>query len=757
ATAAATANWAQGSSQQTFDVGQGPAQTVTFTNAPLSVVVGGTVDGVATSNGDGVVSYGSADDAACTVTSSGLVTGVATGTDTCVITATAAATANWAQGSSQQTFDVGQGPAQTVTFTNAPLSVVVGGTVDGVATSNGDGTVSYGSADDGACTVTSSGLVTGVAAGTNTCVITATAAATANWAQGSGQQTFSVGQGSVQTVTFGSAPTVAVAGTGATSATTNGDGSISFASSDTAACTVGISTGVVTGVAAGTNNCVITATAASTVNWAQGSAQQTFSIGKGSQTIDFPQPADVTFGVPSVALAATSSSNLTVAFASTTPTICAVSGTTATIVGAGSCSVVASQGGDADYDPAADVTRTFAAGQASQTITFELPSRYSAEVATLPLQATATSGLAVTFTTQTPETCTVSGATANLVAAGTCTITASQAGNTNFVAAPDVTASTLLEQLPPQLVEVCSADGSCVRADLAGLDLSGVNMAGINFAGANFTGANITGSTLQGSNLAGANMTGVIAGPVDLRDTNLTGANFTGADLHGARMQNALLAGTNFAGANLDDVDFTKVRNAKAGRGDQNRVTIRRVNFTEASLRRTKFSWLRLVNVTFTDSNLRKSNMKGVLIDRGAGVRANFGSANLSSATLRNANYKQANFTRANLRNARFINVKLAGANLTKAKLNGTKFIKTSLKHTVRGKQTVRGPSGRIGLDALAMSKSPLVPPATAAPGPTGSAAASGAPRATGQPLPVVEASPGPTSDNAPEPSADVQ
>ncbi len=57
------------------------------------------------------------------------------------------------------------------------------------------------------------------------------------------------------------------------------------------------------------------------------------------------------------------------------------------------------------------------------------------------MSATASSSLAVTFSSSTPTVCTVSGSTVTLVAAGTCTIAANQAGNNDYQAAPPVTRS----------------------------------------------------------------------------------------------------------------------------------------------------------------------------------------------------------------------------------------------------------------------------------------------------------------------------
>lgn len=55
------------------------------------------------------------------------------------------------------------------------------------------------------------------------------------------------------------------------------------------------------------------------------------------------------------------------------------------------------------------------------------------------LSATASSGLAVTFVSASPSICTVSGSQVTGVAVGTCTVTANQAGNASYYAAPRVT------------------------------------------------------------------------------------------------------------------------------------------------------------------------------------------------------------------------------------------------------------------------------------------------------------------------------
>jgi hypothetical protein len=80
------------------------------------------------------------------------------------------------------------------------------------------------------------------------------------------------------------------------------------------------------------------------------------------------------------------------------------------------------------------------AGHQAQTITFPPPPQAKVgEAATLT--ASATSGLLVAFRSDTPRICTVSGPTLTPIAAGTCTVTASQGGSDHYAAARDIAQS----------------------------------------------------------------------------------------------------------------------------------------------------------------------------------------------------------------------------------------------------------------------------------------------------------------------------
>ena len=91
-----------------------------------------------------------------------------------------------------------------------------------------------------------------------------------------------------------------------------------------------------------------------------GVGQQTVT----AQTITFTNPGTQTVGTP-LTLAATASSGLTVTFTSATPTICTVSGNTATFVAVGTCTIHADQAGSAAYSAASEVAQSFTVNAAA--------------------------------------------------------------------------------------------------------------------------------------------------------------------------------------------------------------------------------------------------------------------------------------------------------------------------------------------------------------------------------------------------------
>ena len=152
------------------------------------------------------------------------------------------------------------------------------------------------------------------------------------------------------------------------------------------------------------------------------------------QIITFGNPGDQPW--PTVLdLAASSTSGLPVSF-TVDAGPASITGTQATFSDTGSVTITAHQAGDANYNPAPDVPQTFNSLSIDQTINFADPGN---QVWCIPLDlvATATSGLAVSFTVDSGP-ATIIGGQAVFSGLGSVTITAHQAGDSKYNVAPDV-------------------------------------------------------------------------------------------------------------------------------------------------------------------------------------------------------------------------------------------------------------------------------------------------------------------------------
>lgn len=439
---------------QTFSVAKGN-QVISFGSAP-SVSVGGTGTVSATGGGSGnVVTFASTTTGICTTsgTNGSTVTGVSAGT--CIVAADQIGDTQYnAATQTTQSFSIGQG-AQTVTFGAAPVGIVVGGTGSVSATaSSGLAISSYSSNTPGACTVnSSSGLVTGVSIGTNNCTITATQNGNASYSSAAQTQTFSIGQGS-QTISFAAAPSVAVGGTGTASATATSSLAVTY-STASSACSVNASSGLVTGITAGSNNCVIAANQAGDANYSAATqVTQALSIGLGSQTISFGAAPSVAVGGTGT-VSATATSGLAVTY-STASSACSVNPTSGLVsgiaAGTNNCVIAANQTGNTNYSAATQVIQTLSIGLGGQTIVFNAAPTIN-EGGSGTVSATGGGSTSpVVFTSTTTGVCTVSGVNGSTVSAsttGTCTIAANQAADANYSAASQVTQTINIGAAPP--------------------------------------------------------------------------------------------------------------------------------------------------------------------------------------------------------------------------------------------------------------------------------------------------------------------
>ncbi|WP_321317617.1 endonuclease [Labilibaculum sp.] len=159
-------------------------------------------------------------------------------------------------------------------------------------------------------------------------------------------------------------------------------------------------------------------------------------ISKKSQNITFADLADKTYGDAAFELVASASSGLEVNFELVSGPA-TLSGKELTLTGAGTVVVKVVQAGDENYEAAEAVSRTFIVNKASQDIAFaELTDKTYGDAA-FELQASASSGLEVSFELVSGP-ATLSGKELTLTGAGTVVVKAVQAGNENYEAAESV-------------------------------------------------------------------------------------------------------------------------------------------------------------------------------------------------------------------------------------------------------------------------------------------------------------------------------
>ncbi len=165
----------------------------------------------------------------------------------------------------------------------------------------------------------------------------------------------------------------------------------------------------------------------------------------GSKTITFPALATPVTVNSTATLAATASNGdpITYSIISGTATI---AGSTITYTNVGPVTIAANSAATSTYAAAAQVTQTIVVNQIAQTISFTPASPVTYGVSPITLSATGgASGNAVTFSIVSGPG-SIAGNILTITGAGTIVVAANQLGNTNYSAAPQVTASIVVNK-----------------------------------------------------------------------------------------------------------------------------------------------------------------------------------------------------------------------------------------------------------------------------------------------------------------------
>lgn len=251
-----------------------------------------------------------------------------------------------------------------------------------------------------------------------------------------------------------------------------------------------------------------------------GSASTLLTIAQAAQTVTFGAlPATVATGIAfTLGATATSALPVTLSVVSGNAT---VAGNTVTLADTAPVTLRATQSGNNNYT-AASADTTVAAGKLAQTIALTPVPAQSSTAAPITLNATATSGLPVSFTLGSGP-ATLSGDVLTLTgAAGTVSVVAAQAGNAAYNAAPAATltfavtvanaAPRITTQPASQVAQTGTTAAFAVVATASPAPSYQWRKDGVTLAGA-------TGSALALANLVAAD-----AGGYDVVVTNSVGA-----------------------------------------------------------------------------------------------------------------------------------------------------------------------------------------------------------------------------------------
>ncbi|MFB3915355.1 MAG: chitobiase/beta-hexosaminidase C-terminal domain-containing protein [Terriglobales bacterium] len=361
-----------------------------------------------------------------------------------------------------------------------------------------------------------------------------------------------------QTITFTGAPA---------SATYNTTFSVTAAASSGLTVTLGASgacsiAGTTVTMTSGSGTCSLTADQVGDGNYnAASQATQSTTAQKASQTITVTThaPASAAYN-SSFTVAATSSSGLGVAYSSSGS--CSNTGATYTITsGSGTCIVNYDQAGDSNYNAATTVSESTTVGKLDQSITFTGAPASAAYNSTFTVTATASSGLSVTLGAS--GACSIAGTTVTMTSgSGTCSLTADQAGDANYNAAPQATQSTAAQKASQTITVSTHAPASAAYSSnftVAATSSSGLAVTYSSSGSCSNTGATYTMTSGTGTCTVNFDQTG---------DSNYNAATQVVESTSAAKADQAALSVTGMPGtAQAYGTTFTVSTSGGSGLG----------------------------------------------------------------------------------------------------------------------------------------------------------------------------------------------
>ena len=383
------------------------------------------------------------------------------------------------------------------TYGNLPFTITAP-TVSGSLS----GSFTYSSSDISAITISGT---TATVVGSGSSLITAsfTPTDTTNYNNASTTMTVAVAKATQSSLSISSSSSVNYGSTiSLASSGGSGTGAVSFAVTSG---TCSISSTTLTPGNAG-STCVIQATKALDANYNSAtSSTQTITINKISQTVSFTStaPSSPVSGDTYTPLATASSGAIpTISIDAASSSVCEINAGIITFNTSGTCTVKADSSSSTNYNAATTATQSITVAKIAQTITFTQPSASSFGDSNRTMSASASSGLALTYTrgaSTTNTACSVSSSgVVTILAVGNCQVTAAQSGNSQYDSAVSVSRTFAVNAIVPSAPFITSVSAGNASATVSftapssngGATLSAYELIAMPTSGSNITKSN---------------------------------------------------------------------------------------------------------------------------------------------------------------------------------------------------------------------------------------------------------------------------
>ncbi|MCE4558159.1 hypothetical protein [Pelomonas cellulosilytica] len=384
----------------------------------------------------------------CSISTAGALLALTAGT--CTVAADQPGDTRWAAAVQAQTSTSVSRATQTVTLNATPASLTVGSPATARATASSGLPVTLSSLTPAICGVdAASGSIASLGAGQ--CVLQASQAGDATWLAASPASLSLPVVGMPQSISLTAAPALTVNAMAVARATSSSGLSVTFTSTSPQTCST-TPAGTVTGLRIG--NCTLALNQAGNSSWAAApQASLTVAVAGQAQTISFAAAPALAMG-GAATVRATASSGLAVAYNSLTPAACTVDAASGlvTSLAVGACTIAASQPGNTLWAAAPQVVQTLSSTVAPQSLVFA-PAADIVVNGQTTVRAMASSGLPAVYASLSSAICSVGGTTGLVTGlmTGTCTVAASQPGDSSWAPAAQVIASLNVSGQPQSL------------------------------------------------------------------------------------------------------------------------------------------------------------------------------------------------------------------------------------------------------------------------------------------------------------------